>query len=151
MEECRIVHLKLIDGLNLSFVEPFNAFTVLPESKLDFIVLGYDISPETVLLALVPVTLVAALVSPSIDTEPMFLVIFVLPLVHPAIIPDVDAHAFHVIVEPFALVASAIEPGVDADARNLVLSPVACIHRSIVPLVASNTVLAAEGVVSFIL
>lgn len=151
MEECCIVHLQLIDGLHLSFVEPFDALTVLPKAELHFIVLGHDIGAQPVLLALVPVALVAALVGPRVDAESVLLIVLVLALVHPAIVPNVNAHAFHVIVQPFALVASAIEPRVDTDAGNLVLSPVAGVHGSIVPLVAADAVLAAEGVVALVL
>jgi hypothetical protein len=104
-----------------------------------------------VLLALVPVALIAALVGPSVDTKPVLLVIFVLALVHAPVIPDVDAHSLHVIVQPFSLVATSIEPRIDTDARDLVLSPITCVHGSIVPLVTPDTVLASKSIITLVL
>lgn len=115
MEESCIVHLQVIDGLNLSLVEPLDALAVFPESKLNFIVFGNHICAKAVLLALVPIALIAALVSPGVNSEPMLFVIFVLPLVHATVVPDIDAHAFHVVVQPLSLVTSTVEPRVDAD------------------------------------
>ena len=108
MEEGCVVHLQVIDGLNLSLVEPFDALAIFPQSKLNFIVFGDHICAKAMLLALVPIALIAALVSPGVNSEPMLFVIFVLPLVHAAVIPDVDAHALHVVVQPLSLVASTV-------------------------------------------
>jgi hypothetical protein len=98
MEETTVLELVVINGQDLRLIEPFNSLTILPETILHLVVLGNHICAETVLLALVPVTLVTATISPGINTKAMFFVVFVLTLIHAAIVPNVDAHAFHVIL-----------------------------------------------------
>ena len=100
----------IIDCFYLTFIEPFDSLAVFPETELDLAVLGNKIGAQAVLLALVPVSLVAAPVRPSVNSKAMLLVVFVLALVHPTIVPDVNAHALHVVVEPLALVFTAVEP-----------------------------------------
>ena len=110
MEECSVVELEIVDGLHLRLIEPLNAFSIFPQTKFDFVVLGYNIGADTVLLALVPVPFIASPVCPSINSKSMFLVVFVLALVHSSVVPDVNAHAFHVVVKPLTLIASSIQP-----------------------------------------
>mmetsp|Transcript_16812 Transcript_16812/g.21278 ORF Transcript_16812/g.21278 Transcript_16812/m.21278 type:complete len:331 (-) Transcript_16812:150-1142(-) len=150
MEESGVVHLAVVDSLHLRLIEPFNALAVLPQAILHLVVFGHDVGAEPVLLALVPVALVAALIGPGIDAETMLFVVFVLALVHSTIVPDVNAHALHVVVQPLALILATIEPGVDANTTDFVLAPVARVHGAIVPLVAADTVLAAESIVALI-
>ena len=100
----------VVDRVNLTLVEPFNSLAIFPETEFDLAVLGNKIGTQAVLFSLVPVSLVAAPVRPSVYSKAMLLVIFVLALVHPTIVPDVNAHALHVVVEPFTLVFTAIEP-----------------------------------------
>jgi len=108
MEESVIIHLLVVNCLDLGLIEPFDTFAIFPKTKLDFAVLGDEIGAETVLLALVPETFIATLISPGVDTKAMLLVILVLTTVHSAVVPDVNSHAFHVVVEPFALVLAAV-------------------------------------------
>lgn len=150
MEECRIVHLKVIDSLHLSLIEPLNALAVFPESKLDFLVLGHHISPQPMLLALKPITFISALISPLIDPISMFFVSLVIPRVLSPVVPDINAQAFHIILKPLSFVKSAIEPLIDSYPRYLVLLPVARILRAVVPLEAADAMLAPLGVISFI-
>lgn len=150
MEETRVVHLPVIDRLYLSLIEPLDTLAILPKAVLNFVVLWNDVGAQTVLLALVPIALVAALVSPCVDTESVLLVVFVLASVHTSIIPDVDAHTLHVVIEPLALILATIKPGVDANARDFILSPVTSVHRAIIPLVAADAVLASKGVVALV-
>lgn len=116
MEESLIVQLLVVDSIDLAFIEPLDAFPILPQPKFDLVVLGNQISAQSVLLSFVPETLIAASVRPGVNTEAMLLVVFVLALVHSAIVPNVNAHPLHVVIEPLALVLAAIEPGVDSNA-----------------------------------
>ena len=100
----------IVDCVNLILVEPFNSLTIFPQTKFDLAILGDEVSAQAMLLALVPVPLIAAPVCPGVNSETMLLIILVLTLVHPAIVPDVNAHALHVVVKPLALIFSAIEP-----------------------------------------
>ena len=110
MEECRIIHLHVVDRLDLGLVEPFDPLAVLPQAELHLVIFRNNIGAETVLFALVPITFIAALISPCVDSEAVLLVVFVLAAVHPSVIPDVNSHALHIIVEPFALVLTAVKP-----------------------------------------
>ena len=150
MEESGVIHLHVIDCLHLGLIEPLDTLAILPQSILYFVVLGHHICAKTMLLAFVPVALVAPLVCPLVNAEAMLLVILVLASILTAIIPNVDSHALHVIVQPLTLVLTAIKPRVNANARDLILSPVARVHRPIVPLVTSNAMLAAKGIVTLI-
>jgi hypothetical protein len=98
MEETTVLELIVVNGQDLRLVKPFNSLTIFPKTILHLVVLGNHICAETVLLAPIPVTFVAATISPSINTKPMFFVVFVLTLIHASIVPNVDAHALHVIL-----------------------------------------------------
>jgi len=150
MEESGVVHLAVIDGLYLSFIEPFDALTIFPQTILHLVVFGDDVGADAVLLSLEPEAFVATLIGPGVDTKAMLFVILVLALILTSVVPNVDAHSFHVVVEPFALVLATIEPRVDTDATDLVLSPVASVHRAVVPLIAADTVFATEGIVALV-
>lgn len=78
MEERCVVHLAIIDRLHLRFVEPFDALSVLPQPILHLVVFWDDIGAEAMLLTLEPVALVAACISPGVDSKAVFLVVFVL-------------------------------------------------------------------------
>ena len=110
MEECRIIHLHVVDRLDLGLVEPFDPLAVLPQAELHLVIFGNNIGAETVLFTLVPIAFIAALIGPRVDTESVLLVVFVLATVHPSIIPDINSHALHIIVEPFTLVLTAVKP-----------------------------------------
>ena len=110
MEESSIVHLHVVDCLDLGFVEPFYPLAVLPQTELHLVIFGNDVCAETVLFTLVPIAFIAALISPRVDSEAVLLVVFVLTAVHSSVIPDVNSHALHIIVEPFALVLTAVKP-----------------------------------------
>jgi len=128
MEKCFIAHLHVINCLNLSLIEPFDALAVLPETKLDFVVSRDDVSTQTMLLALVPISFVAPRISPRVDTKAMLFVIFVLAAVLTAVIPNVDSHAFHIIVKPLTLILSPIKPRINADTADFIFTPVASVH-----------------------
>ena len=107
-KECAEVELKVIYLLHLLLVEPLGAFAIFPEAVLDLFVFGDGVSAQAVLLALEPVSFVAAGVGPRVDAEAVFLVVFVLTLVAPPIIPDVDPHPLHIVIKPLALITAAI-------------------------------------------
>lgn len=110
VEKCRIVKLEVVDCGQLDLIKPLNSLAVLPKSMLRFVVLRNDVSADAVLLAFVPVALIAAAISPGVDTEPMLFIIFVLTLVHATIVPDVNAHSFHVVLVPFTFVTTTVQP-----------------------------------------
>ena len=150
MEESLIAHLHIVNCLNLCFIEPFDALSILPQAELDFVVTRDDIRAQAMLLALVPVPLVAPLVGPRIDPKAVLLVVLVLSPVLPSVVPNVDAHPLHIIVQPLALVLAPIEPRIDTNAADFVLTPVTSIHRAIVPLIAPDPMLPAKGVIALI-
>ena len=108
MEESSIIHLHVVDRLDLGFVEPFDPLAVLPQAELHLVIFRNNIGAETVLFALVPIAFIAALISPRVDSEAVLLVVFVLTAVHPSIVPDVNPHALHIVIEPFTLVFTAV-------------------------------------------
>lgn len=108
VEELSVVKLLAVYLLDLGFVEPFNALTVLPKAILQFIVLRDYVSTYAMLLAPVPVALVTAAISPRVHSESMLFIIFVLALVNTAIVPNIYANALHVVFEPLALITSTV-------------------------------------------
>ena len=110
VEERLVTHLHIVNSLNLCLIEPFYALSILPEAKFDFVVTRDNVRSQAVLLALVPVALVAPLVRPCVNAEAVLLVIFVLATVLSPVIPNVDSHALHIIVQPLALVFASIKP-----------------------------------------
>lgn len=136
VEEVSVVFAH-VDSLHLLLIEPLNALAVLPKTELYFFVFGHEIGTDTVLLATVPVSFVAAVVCPRVNTKPMLFVVLILASVNAAIVPNVDAHALHIIFKPLALVATTVQPRVDSNTADLVFTPVTSVLASIVPLVAS--------------
>ena len=110
MKERLVAHLHIVNSLHLCLIKPFYALAILPEPEFDFVVARDDVRAEAVLLALVPVALVAPLVRPCVDAEAVLLVILVLAAVLSPIVPNVDAHALHIIVQPLALILAPVEP-----------------------------------------
>ena len=110
MEERLVAHLHIVNSLHLCLIKPFYAFSVLPEAEFDFVVTRDDVRSQAVLLALVPVALVAPLVRPCVNAEAVLLVIFVLATVLSPVVPNVDAHALHIIVQPLALIFAPVKP-----------------------------------------
>ena len=110
VEELSVVQLVVIDARNLLLVKPLYALAVFPQPKFKLFIFGDEVSANTMLFASVPVSLVAAAISPCINAKPVLLIVFVLTLIDAAIIPNVNAHTLHIIFKPFAFIASAIEP-----------------------------------------
>ena len=110
MEERLVAHLHIVNSLHLCLIEPFYALSILPEAEFYFVVARDYVRSQTMLLALVPVALVAPLVRPCVNAKTVLLVIFVLAAVLSPVIPNVDAHALHIIVQPLALVFAPIKP-----------------------------------------
>ena len=110
MEESSIIHLHVVDRLDLGLVEPFDSLAVLPQSELNLVIFGDNVCAETVLFTLVPIAFIAALIGPRVNSEAVLLVVFVLATVHPSVIPDINSHALHIIVEPFTLVLTTVKP-----------------------------------------
>jgi len=108
VEELGVVFAVAVNALYLIFSEPLNALAIFPEAEFSLVILRDDIFAKAVLLALVPVTFIASLISPGVDTEAMFLVILILALVLPAVVPNINSHAFHVVIEPLAFISAAI-------------------------------------------
>ena len=150
MEESLIAHLHVIDSLNLCFIEPFDALAILPQAELNFIVARHNICAKAMLFTLVPVSLIASLISPSVDPKTVLLIILVLPAILSSIVPDVDAHTLHVIVQPLTLVFASIKPRIDSNATDFVFPPVTSIHGAIVPLIAAYPMLPTKGIVSLV-
>ena len=98
VEEGGVVELQAIDSFNLCLIEPFNSLPIFPKTIFDFVFLRHSVSPEAMLLALIPVPFVASPICPGIDTEPMLLVKLVFALVNSTVFPDVNPHPVHVIV-----------------------------------------------------
>jgi len=110
VEESCVVHLPIVDSLDLSLVEPLNAFTVFPKAILQFVLLWHNVCAKSVLLSLEPVAFVATLVGPCVYSKAMFLIVLILTLIHAPIVPDIDAHSLHVVVKPLALILATIKP-----------------------------------------
>ncbi len=108
VEVCRVIQFMLVDGNDLLLVEPLHSLAVLPQTILDLVLLHDQVGAETVLLALVPVTLVTPAVSPDVDTETVLFVVLILAFVLSTIIPDINSQTFHIIVLPFSFKLSTI-------------------------------------------
>eukprot|EP00450_Noctiluca_scintillans_P014146 CAMPEP_0194482098 /NCGR_PEP_ID=MMETSP0253-20130528/4207_1 /TAXON_ID=2966 /ORGANISM="Noctiluca scintillans" /LENGTH=280 /DNA_ID=CAMNT_0039321615 /DNA_START=428 /DNA_END=1270 /DNA_ORIENTATION=- len=87
----------------------------------------------TVLLTLVPLSLVDAAVPPCEDAVPMLQVVLILPVIGPSIAPCVETLAVHAVRPPFTSVLPAIGPGINAVSVDEVLNELTVIARTICP------------------
>ena len=131
------------------FTEPLDSFTVVPEAYPHFTV-GEHVLTLPVLLAIGPIALVLAAISPLVDPVAMLLVELVETLILAPIFPDVGAVSMHVIVEPLARILPSIDPGIGAITLNPVLIPVAIVDAAVRPEVRPLAMLLALEIVSLV-
>lgn len=111
--------------------QPFYSFTHLPDtmSLLAF----FDVDALPVLLALVPLTLVAASVGPRECARAMFLIILVFAYVFAAVTPREHSSSLHPVINPISLEDTAVGPDVLANTVNIVLLEIAIVSALIAP------------------
>jgi hypothetical protein len=109
-EEYARVHAFLVNLQDARFIEPLNALACFPKPKLYAVFCTISIRPKTVLLSLVPPTLVLATVGPVVDTEAFFFVIFILTIVSHTVLIKVYAESVHVVLPPLSVVLTSIMP-----------------------------------------
>ena len=126
---------------NFVVFEPFYSLAHLPHSAA--LLAFFDVDASSVLLALIPLSLVAATIGPCEGTVAMFLVILVLADVLTAVAPREDALTFHSIVNPIALEYSTVGPDVLADTMDVVLLEVTVVGALVAPNELSSAVLHA--------
>lgn len=134
---------------SLVILEPFDSLAHLPNA-VPFLALLY-IDALSVLLALVPLALVAATIGPCESTDSVFLIVTVLAYVLASIAPGEDAASFHPVVNPIALVHPAVRPDVFAHTVDIVLIEVSVVRALVTPDKLAFSVLHAFDIFSRVL
>ena len=136
-----LIHLLLILKFfigNIFF--PFLSFTVDPVAFLDFqlvwtVIIDYDVETVSVLLSILPFTVVSSAVGPQIHTLTIFTIIKILTNKHPAITPFVGSFTMHHVVFPFSEEQPVIVPNEKSFAIKHIILPFTDITVAIRPAV----------------
>ena len=134
--------LLLLRRERLALFDPFDDFTALPSSLFQLTSL-VSIFAMAVLFATEPVTVIAATVSPFIDTFTFFLVPSEISDIARPVAPSERAAPMHQVLPPRTIVSRSIGPFVNAMAFHLVILEAPLERALIVPVKRSRPMLLA--------
>lgn len=111
----------------------------------------FDVDSLPMLLALVPLTLVAASIGPGERARTVLLIILIFAYVPTAVTPREYSSSLHSVINPISLENTAVSPNVFADSVNVVLLEIAVVRALVTPNELAFAVFHALDVFSGIL